>query len=98
AGKLTSGYTCRDWRSSLAEVEVIVDWLRESGHGEEASFLEQCELSYHWIDLLIEMGGSREYDIVDAEVGAPQRVLQQVNGDRSTIKVELESAIRDCAL
>jgi hypothetical protein len=80
------------------ETSHIVQWLRDGREGEAADLLAECSLHYIFVDLLFELGGgNREFSLMDVNIEAPRRILEEIKTSLAPQVKQIENAVHECA-
>ena len=78
-------------------IEQVIQWLKEGNEQSAATILSECEFDLLYVDLLIEIGGMREFDLYDVSIAAPRRILDELEESYKQEKEQVEKAIRALA-
>jgi hypothetical protein len=80
----------------MIEIEQVVQWLRDGGQKEPATLLSQCAMAVEWVDMLFDMSGNREFNLVDVKVEAPHEIMSEIGDTLASQAEQIEKAIQDC--
>ena len=78
--------------------ESVQKWLEEGDELDAARIFDQCTLDFLYVDTLFEMAGNREIELTDVNIGAPRKTISKVEAVASEEKIQIENAIRECAI
>lgn len=59
----------------------LVTWLKDIGEAKSADFLNNCRVDLVYVDTLFEMGGDKEWELMDAQIGVPGRYFIKLQSD-----------------
>ncbi len=80
----------------MLEIEQVIEWLRDGGQEEPADLLSQCAMTVEWADILFDMAGNREFNLVDVKIEAPHRIVSEIGDTLASQTVQIEKAVQDC--
>jgi len=63
------------------EKQQAVQWLCDGAQLEAASILERCDVLFHHVDITFEIGGERQYEMIDVEIRASRLDRKAVSQD-----------------
>ena len=71
-----------------------LNWLRQGNEIEAATILEKCELELHFVDMMFELGGERDYMMYDVTIYAPRSVYQLATDEENKHIEQIQEAIQ----
>ena len=80
----------------MIDSEQVIQWLKDGGQKEAASLLSQCVMTYEWVDILFEMSGNREYNLLDVKIEAPHKIISEIETTLVSQTEQIEKAVQDC--
>jgi len=80
----------------MIEIEQVIQWLRDGGQGEAADLLSQCAMTVEWVDILFDVAGNREFNLVDVKIEAPYRIINEIGDTLASQAEQIEKAVQDC--
>jgi hypothetical protein len=80
----------------MIEIEQVIQWLRDGGQEESANLLSQCAMTVEWVDILFDMAGNREFNLVYVKIEAPHRIISEIDDTLASQTEQIEKAVQDC--
>jgi hypothetical protein len=86
--------------ANMLSKDSVIRWLNDGNENEAANLLDECALDCSYVDFGWEVDDSgrptgRMIDLFDVNVGASRRILSQIDENLVSLKVQIESAIRE---
>ncbi|MFZ2410972.1 MAG: abortive infection family protein [Candidatus Methanoperedens sp.] len=79
----------------MIEVEDVKNWLRDGEDFDAASLIEQCELSYEFIDIAFPIfEDGPDFEIYTLKIHAPRKILKDLPKYKTEID-KIEAAIKE---
>lgn len=71
-----------------------LNWLRQGNETESASMLEKCELELHFVDMMFELQGERDFMMYDLTIYAPRNIFDLTKNDENIHVKQIQEAIK----
>lgn len=78
----------------MIEVEDVKNWLRDGEDFDAASLIEQCELSYEFIDIAFPLDREGHFDLYTLKIHAPRKILKDLPRYKTEID-KIEAVIKE---